>query len=262
MKKIFLFCSIIVCCFSAKAQTLSLTTTATTVSSGYVINIKVVGETHTKEAQSYIYDGLSSVPFNGGAKGSIVGTGNFYGNSVNGTPSDFAFLVTNTSSVPLTVTYNFRIVPVDGTTSTPLSPVAASVTVVVNPAPPQPVPAPNEGDFVRNDDNGQVFWFFEGKIRYIPNQDVLHGLFNGYTDASAKHYTTAQLNLASVQTGVPINPDNGLINDTNTGRIYFREANLVRWVRSADAMNRYHFSWNSVKNRAGIAGYTVGADIN
>ncbi|WP_184543765.1 hypothetical protein [Mucilaginibacter sp. FT3.2] len=256
MKKIFLLFSIIAYCLSSTAQTISFTTTATTVASGTVITIKAVGETASKYIMGIAYWGSSLPQYYG-----TIGGATFY-NKVTGTPTSFTFTVTNNGSAPGTATYTFLVTPYDAVNFTSLPPVNASVSLVVNQAPPQPVPAPSEGDFVRNDDTGQVFWFFEGKIRYIPNQDVLHGLFTGYTDAIAKHYTTAQLNSISVQTGVPINPDNGLINDTNTGRVYFREANLVRWIRSSDAMNRYHFSWNSIKNRVGISGYVVGADIN
>lgn len=254
MKKLFLLCSIIAYCLSSYAQTISFTTTATTVASGTVITIKAVGETSSKYIMGISYWSSSLPQYHG-----TIGSATFY-NKATGAPTSFAFTVTNNGSAPGTATFTFLVTPYDAVNLTSLPAVNASVSLIVNQAPPQPVAAPSEGDFVRNDDTGQVFWFFEGKLRYIPNQDVLHGLFTGYSDAIAKHYTTAQLNSISVQTGVPINPDNGLINDTNTGAVYFREVNLVRWVRSPAAMNRNHFNWGSIKNRAGISGYVVGAD--
>jgi hypothetical protein len=114
-----------------------------------------------------------------------------------------------------------------------------------------------EGQFIRNDDNGSVYSVMDGKLRYIPNQDVLHGLFN-FNDGLMQHYNTASL--IGVPVGTTISPVTDLINDPNTGRVYFRENNLIRWITSPSRMDLYHFNWNTIHN-ASISGFTVGPNM-
>jgi hypothetical protein len=135
MKNFLLLFSMIACCFSAYSQTISLSTTATTVASGTVITVKVVGETPSKYIFGINYMGVSANPYSSLLTGAVAGNATFY-NRATGVPTSFPLRVSNTTSGPATVTYNFQLTPYDYINLTSLPPVNASVTVVVNQAPP------------------------------------------------------------------------------------------------------------------------------
>ena len=118
--------------------------------------------------------------------------------------------------------------------------------------------APLEGQFVRNDNTGQVYIVIDGYLRYIPNQQVLYGLFT-FNQNMLHHLTSSQLSGTPV--GAAINTDNGLVNDNYTGRVYFREVNYLRYIPSLTIRDFYHFNWNAIQNSSGIYGYTVGPDM-
>lgn len=115
-----------------------------------------------------------------------------------------------------------------------------------------------EGQFTRNDDTGEVFIVMDGKLRYIPNQDVLYGLFE-FKESMMVHYNNTSL--ANFEMGVAISPDNGIINNTQNGKVYFREKSLIRYIPTIHEKEIYHFNFKNLRNVNGIAPYTVGPDI-
>ncbi|WP_184546834.1 hypothetical protein [Mucilaginibacter sp. FT3.2] len=125
---------------------------------------------------------------------------------------------------------------------------------------PLPPAAPKEGDFIRNDNTGAVYIFIEDKLRYIPNTDVLNGLFT-FSGNILKHYSADQLASLSISVGNPIITDNGLIEDSNNGRVYLREGNFLRWIYSLETLYLYHFNETIIQRKNGLAGYTVGDNI-
>lgn len=119
-------------------------------------------------------------------------------------------------------------------------------------APPSPYIAYN-GDFAKVTDqnpNGVVsvlyYVKFMGKWRHIDNQATWDGLF---INKSFK-YDLGSISSLSITTqteiGSPIYIDNGLLQNPNNGRIYFREGNTLRWIPSMDIFNQYHFNPNAV----------------
>lgn len=120
------------------------------------------------------------------------------------------------------------------------------------------VPAPQNGTFMRNESTGQVYIVMDGKLRYIPNQSVLYGLFE-FNESMLNHYSN--MDISKFPFGASISPDNGLINNIPSGIVYFREGNLIRRIPNMEVKSRYHFNWNSIRNVNGINGYTVGENM-
>ncbi|MBB6111232.1 MAC/Perforin domain-containing protein [Mucilaginibacter lappiensis] len=119
-------------------------------------------------------------------------------------------------------------------------------------------PSLPEGQFTRNDDTGQVYIVMDGELRYIPNQDVLNGLFEFNTSLMV-HYSAATLSRYAM--GDAISPDNGIINDTQTGRVYFREHSYIRYIPNQQVKALYHFNFKPLRNVNGISAYVVGPDM-
>ncbi|NML56307.1 hypothetical protein [Chryseobacterium cheonjiense] len=124
--------------------------------------------------------------------------------------------------------------------------------VISKGAPPSPYIAYN-GDFAKVTDqnpNGLVsvlyYVKFMGKWRHIDNQATWDGLF---IDKSFR-YDFGSISSLSVSTqteiGSPIYIDNGLLQNPNNGRIYFREGNTLRWIPSMEIFNQYHFNPNVI----------------
>lgn len=120
------------------------------------------------------------------------------------------------------------------------------------------VPAPQNGTFLRNESTGQVYIVMDGKLRYIPNQSVLYGLFE-FNESMLNHYSNDEI--SKFPMGSAISPNNGLINNIPSGVVYFREGNLIRRIPTWEIKTRYHFNWNSVQNVSNINGYTVGENM-
>lgn len=115
-----------------------------------------------------------------------------------------------------------------------------------------------EGQFTRNDDNGQVYIEMGGQLRYIPNTDVLNGLFVFNTNLMV-HYHQADFDNFVI--GTTISPDNGIIQDTNTGKVYFREKSFLRYIPSEQTRQIYHFNFKVLQKVNGISAYTVGPNM-
>nr|WP_315422112.1 MAC/perforin domain-containing protein [uncultured Pedobacter sp.] len=120
------------------------------------------------------------------------------------------------------------------------------------------VPAPQNGTFMRNESTGQVYIVMDGKLRYIPNQSVLYGLFE-FNESMINHYSNDEI--SKFPMGSAISPNNGLINNVPSGVVYFREGNLIRRIPTWEIKTRYHFNWNSIQNVSNINGYTVGENM-
>ncbi|WP_415326341.1 hypothetical protein [Chryseobacterium sp. MMS23-Vi53] len=119
-------------------------------------------------------------------------------------------------------------------------------------APPSPYVAYN-GDFAKVTDQNpdgvvSVLYYvkFMGKWRHIDNIATWDGLF---VNKSFRYEFGSISSLSgSTQTaiGSPIYIDNGLLQNPNNGRIYFREGNTLRWIPSMEIFNQYHFNPNAV----------------
>jgi hypothetical protein len=137
MKKILLIFSIITYCFSVNAQT--LTTTATTVTSGTTVVVKAAGETPSQYLMGIQYWSKSVASPNSSMSGqvSVPAMTNFsWYNRAVGNPTTFQFNAVSAASIPLTVTYTFRVTPYDYVHLTSLPAVDRSITLTINPAPP------------------------------------------------------------------------------------------------------------------------------
>lgn len=104
------------------------------------------------------------------------------------------------------------------------------------------------GDFARVIDNGNVMYYvkFTGKWRHIDKQATWDGLF---IDKVFKYDRPSIKSLVEyTQTAVanPIFLDNGLLQNPNNGRIYFREGNTLKWIPSMKLFEQYHFNPNAV----------------
>lgn len=104
------------------------------------------------------------------------------------------------------------------------------------------------GDFAKVVDNGHVLYYvkFTGKWRHIDNIATWDGLF---INKAFKYDRPSIKSLADyTQTGIgsPIFIDNGLLQNPNNGRIYFREGNTLKWIPSMQLFEQYHFNPNAV----------------
>jgi len=113
-----------------------------------------------------------------------------------------------------------------------------------------------EGHFVRDDATGRAFIGMEGKIRHIQSGTTLFSIFD-FDYPMLESYP----NVNQFTIGTPITPDCSLINDVNSGKVYFREGNVIRHIFTAGSFNRYHFKWSAIKNVSNISSYTVGPPI-
>lgn len=108
-----------------------------------------------------------------------------------------------------------------------------------------------DGDF--REYGGNVYWCFAGQWRHIESSITFLGLF------SDQHYTS--VTVLPTPVGVPLGVDNGLIHDVTTGKVYFREGNLLRHINNMTVKERYKFNWNSLTNVTSINSYIVGEPI-
>ena len=122
-----------------------------------------------------------------------------------------------------------------------------SSKITAKDAPASPYLAYN-GDFAKVNDHGNILYYvkFMGKWRHIDNEATWDGLFID----KVFRYDFGSINSLSVSTqtaiGSPIYIDNGLLQNPNNGRIYFREGNTLRWIPSMAIFNQYHFNPNAV----------------
>ncbi|WP_123983664.1 hypothetical protein [Chryseobacterium sp. G0201] len=111
------------------------------------------------------------------------------------------------------------------------------------------------GDFAKVTDtnpNGvtSVLFYvkFLGKWRHVDNQATWDGLF--INKSIKQEFDLPSISSLSVTTqtpiGTPLYIDNGLLQNPNNGRIYFREGNTLRWIPSMAYFNQYHFNPNAI----------------
>ncbi|WP_294280480.1 hypothetical protein [uncultured Chryseobacterium sp.] len=119
-------------------------------------------------------------------------------------------------------------------------------------APPSPYIA-NNGDFAKvvdTNSNGltSVLYYvkFMGKWRHIDNQATWDGLFVNKSFKYEFPSVSSLTGSTQTETTTPIYIDNGLLQNPNNGRIYFREGNTLRWIPSMSIFNQYHFNPNAV----------------
>lgn len=116
------------------------------------------------------------------------------------------------------------------------------------------------GHFYKDLSNGRIYWFAFGKLRHIQSAATLYGLF---TDATKPQNMFVSNKLgptgpfAPDPFGEPLTPDNGLINDNNTGIVYFRRGNNIHRIMDPNTFDTYHFNWAAITNVNGISGYNL-----
>jgi hypothetical protein len=111
---------------------------------------------------------------------------------------------------------------------------------------------------------GKAYFVLEGQARHIQSILTLDGLFtnvNIQADAYAYNAYTRYLEIHPEKIGNPLGPDNGLVHHTPTGRIYFREGNVIRYIPSMDVFNKYHFNMSALTNVISLHSYLVGDDV-
>lgn len=113
------------------------------------------------------------------------------------------------------------------------------------------------GDFVKDNTTGRVYFMFEGKIRWILSAGTLNGLFN-FDINTLKTLSTSEI--ASLQIGLDLGPNNNL-SRTPDGKVYLREDNTVRHIVSSAVYNKYKFNNNAIVQIPNLNGLTVGAPI-
>ncbi|MDC8102955.1 hypothetical protein ACNFU2_20410 [Chryseobacterium sp. PTM-20240506] len=110
-------------------------------------------------------------------------------------------------------------------------------------APPSPFIAYN-GDFARVNDNGHTLYYikFMGKWRHIDNQATWDGLFINKSFKFDLPSISSLISTTQTEVRTPIFLDNGLMQNPNNGKIYFREGSTLRWIPTMDIFNQYHFN--------------------
>lgn len=86
----------------------------------------------------------------------------------------------------------------------------------------------SDGNFVINKFNGDVYFIFENKLRYIQSPMTVFGLFNISSADIRDVYPTE---ISGIERGLNLPPDNDLKQDAYTKKIYLREGKTLRWTR-------------------------------
>lgn len=113
-----------------------------------------------------------------------------------------------------------------------------------------------DGAFINDNSTGKVYVVMEGKLRHIESNDTFIGLFGYRGDESMLRRVTNLNNLPPV--GISLKRDNGLINETSTGKLYLREGNVVRHIATPAVRDKYHFNSSVIVNRSSIRSFVVG----
>jgi len=135
MKKIILLFSLMAYSVISYGQTLGLTTTSTTVPTGTTITSTGTGESSSvyfKAVQAVLIS-VSPSQYQQNATQSAIGA--TYFNPSTHVPTSLQTKVISTAPVPITVTYDFQMVPWDAVNNKYLAPVDCNITVTINPAP-------------------------------------------------------------------------------------------------------------------------------
>lgn len=119
---------------------------------------------------------------------------------------------------------------------------------------------PHNGDIILDVITGRVCMMFENQLRTFPNPDIYNNLVTA--DASTyKRYNTETITSWNVN-GPPFSRNSSLISDANTGKVYLREDNLIRWYPNVPVATTYHMNWNAIQTVYDISNYVVGATIS
>ncbi|UTX46910.1 hypothetical protein [Chryseobacterium sp. MA9] len=113
-----------------------------------------------------------------------------------------------------------------------------------------------DGAFIKNYDNGKVYIKFEGQLRHVMSLQTLEGLFKRREIEIFPANSQSLLTSANATMGEPIGPDNELINHVLTGKVYFREGNIIRHIPTMSILNRYRFDLGNVRHVSDISNYT------
>ncbi|WDF76941.1 hypothetical protein PQ469_23950 [Mucilaginibacter sp. KACC 22773] len=208
MKKILLLCSILITyCFTTNAQTLGLTPTPTTVTSGNTITVKGTGETSSKFFTGLNYWSLSVASpnqqySNNVSIPSITTSPTFY-NRAQGTATSFQFEPKSSAPVPVTVTYTFRMTPYDYSNQTTLPAEDHSFTVTINPVPGQ------EQIYARLETVKRISFSGPVPVTGYVDPDPYEGEFDIYVKFYRYSNTTVPLTVSSLPVTFQIKPQRG-----------------------------------------------------
>ncbi|MFK8297035.1 MAC/perforin domain-containing protein [Capnocytophaga cynodegmi] len=114
------------------------------------------------------------------------------------------------------------------------------------------------GDFVRNRNTGEVFFIFEGTLRYIESPDTLFGLFN-MSESVIRNVEPRSL--TGMLRGKNLSPDNDLRQDVATWKIYLREGRYLRHILNKFVYDKYRFNDSAIRRIYGTSGYQIGNPI-
>lgn len=154
MKKFLFLCCAMLCCISASAQ-IGFTVSASTVTSDQEVTITSTGENHAiASGNKYItsvgpFSVVSANPSTYLSGQSILWTSVTYSTST--APTVIKVKPKNTSSVPVTVTYKFRVDTYDNWGFVTIAPYDYQFTLTVNPAPTVYYNTLQSISFTRND---------------------------------------------------------------------------------------------------------------
>ena len=112
--------------------------------------------------------------------------------------------------------------------------------------------------FFRNDNDGSIYTYFEGRLRGVPNMQVLNSVFN-YNEYYVTHYTTSNMVLPSI--GTPYASNSKLIKTSNSATIYLLENSTIRPISSPGAAQSYGIDISRHVTVSSISGYNMGATI-
>lgn len=113
-----------------------------------------------------------------------------------------------------------------------------------------PFYASNNGDFVKtyysppgSSVNYTMYYIkFQGYWRHIDSPMTFDGLFTDHTFRYEFPSIQTMVEVTQTSVGAPIYADNGLLQNPNTGEIFFREGNNIRWIPSMAIFNQYKFN--------------------
>ncbi|MFN8406714.1 MAG: thiol-activated cytolysin family protein [Sphingobacteriaceae bacterium] len=120
-----------------------------------------------------------------------------------------------------------------------------------------PIPTFQNGQFVKNDDTGELFIFMESKLRRIPII-VLNKLFHCQTSDIA-HYSNTLLQ--NTPTSTPISHNSELIQSFFNGDLYLKENNTIRLIPDMAIRLKYHFNYGNSTTKFFLGSYEIGTPI-
>lgn len=107
-----------------------------------------------------------------------------------------------------------------------------------------------EGRFYRELPTNKIYWMCMGKLRHVVTGSTLGGLFK-----NSGNYLENVGKINDIMLGFPLGPDNGLIRDTNTGKVYFLRDGVIIYIQTPAAFDQYHFNADAIRDITGVAGY-------